>query len=205
MVQKLIDQKLIDQKLIDQIREALEEQPTRFRIGLDHKQSKAIAVVLVIALVVSVGFFLLSRPKTEHLPVSAPAIVEKRSVVVDVAGKVLHPGVYTLPEGSRAIDAITAAGGISPGVHSENINLAHVLTDGEQILVGEIAVAAGLLDINSASAEELDRLPGVGPVMAQRIISWRKAHGRFRTIDQLKEVPGVGAAKFADLKSLIRV
>lgn len=192
--------------LIDQVREALEEPPSRFRIALSRDQIKSIAIVLAVALALSVGLFLLSRPKSEivDLP-SPPATTQQSEVVVDVAGKVLNPGVYSLPQGARAIDAIKAAGGVSPGVGTENINLAHVLSDGEQILVGTTPTVSPLLDINSASAAELDKLPGVGPVMAQRIVTWRMSHGRFRSIDQLKEVPGVGAAKFADLKSLIRV
>lgn len=156
-------------------------------------------------MLVSIFFFSLSRPSKEEV-VAVPTPTRSLSeLVVDVAGKVLSPGVYRLPEGSRAIDAITAAGGVLPGISTESINLAHVLTDGEQILVGEVADTSPLINLNNASAEELDRLPGVGPVTAQRIVSWRLTHGRFRSIDQIKEVPGVGAATFANLKALIRV
>lgn len=196
-----------DKNLIALIRQSIEEfqEPERIRLGLRPEHIKPLVGVMGLALVVSVIFFLMSRPHQEV--VAAPAVPTPSAVeiVVDVAGKVLAPGVYRLPEGSRAIDAITAAGGVVAGVGTENINLAHILSDGEQILVGNIAAASSLVNLNTASAAELDTLPGVGPVTAQRIVSWRLTHGRFRSIEEIKEVPGVGAATFANLKALIRV
>lgn len=191
---------------MEQVQHAFEERET-FRIGLEPRHLKVLGVVLLAALVMSVVIFVQARPKVESLEASVPSTPNVvTQVVVDVAGKVVKPGVYYLNQGSRAIDALNAAGGALPGVSTENINLAHVLTDGEQILVGSPpAASATLIDINTADVNQLDQLPGVGPVLAQRIVSWRQTHGRFRTVEEIKQVPGVGAATFADLKNLIRV
>jgi competence protein ComEA len=150
------------------------------------------------------------------------------AIVVDVVGKVQHPGVYRLPVGSRVDDAIKAAGGGRPGVDFSVVNLARKLADGEQVAVGVPGAgtsgdgvaapsqgsvsgqggggsSATPLDLNLASLKQLDGLPGVGPVLAQRIIDWRTAHGRFDSVDQLNAVSGIGDAKFADLRPLVTV
>lgn len=144
-------------------------------------------------------------------------------VVVDVAGKVRRPGIVRLAVGARVVDALTAAGGALPGVDLTPLNLARRLVDGEQVLVGVAAASAaapgggtagtaagaggagGQLDLNAATVEQLEALPGVGPVLAQRIADWRTEHGRFSTVDELREVSGIGAKKFADLKDRVRV
>jgi competence protein ComEA len=138
-------------------------------------------------------------------------------VVVDVVGRVRHPGLVRLPAGSRVDDAVRAAGGAAPGTDLTGLNLARVLVDGEQIAVG-IAVRvpppgtsgssgarAGLINLNTATPEQLDSLPGIGPVLAQRILDWRTEHGRFVSVDQLREVSGIGEAKFADVRGLVTV
>jgi competence protein ComEA len=144
------------------------------------------------------------------------------ALVVDVAGKVRRPGVVTLPGGARVIDAIKEAGGLRPGARTGTLNLARHVVDGEQILVGVTAspaaaqpgVAPGApgapapgapLDLNAATVAQLDQLPGVGPVLAQRVIDYRTQHGAFRSVDELRQVSGIGPAKFADLKGLVRV
>jgi competence protein ComEA len=140
-------------------------------------------------------------------------------VVVDVAGKVRSPGVVRLPLGSRVVDAIAAAGGVRGSVDLTPLNLARVLTDGEQVVVGvegpaptqgsNVAGASGapddVIDLNTATLDQLDTLPGVGPVLAQRILDWRSAPGRFSTIDELREVSGIGDSRFADLAPRVRV
>ena len=135
-------------------------------------------------------------------------------VTVDVAGKVRRPGVAVLPAGSRVVDAIRKAGGVRGGVDLTALNLARVLVDGEQILVGRatrpggVAASAStaapdpsgpLVNINTATAEQLDALPGVGPVTAQKILEWRGAHGAFSSVDELMEVDGIGEKTLADL------
>lgn len=142
-------------------------------------------------------------------------------VVVDVGGKVRNPGVFTLPVGSRVTDALRAAGGIRPGTDLTGLNRARVLMDGEQVVVGlpTAAAAAGVgggagaggaagpaapLSLNTATVEQLDALPGVGPVLARHIVEHRVEHGGFRTVAELRDVNGIGARRFADLAPLVR-
>jgi competence protein ComEA len=139
-------------------------------------------------------------------------------VAVHVAGRVRHPGLVRLPAGSRVQDAITAAGGVASGADLDAVNLARRLTDGEQVRVpgpGDPAppppdAAAGPatpsapLDLNTATVEQLDTLPGVGEVTAGRIVAYRSAHP-FTTVDELLEVPGIGQRRFEQLKDLVTV
>ena len=110
-----------------------------------------------------------------------------------------------MPAGSRVADAIAAAGGLSSVDASGSINLAQLVTDGQLISVGATTAGSGdtRINLNSASVAELDTLPGVGPVMADRIIAWRESHQKFSSIDELQEVPGIGPKVFANLKELI--
>ena len=135
-----------------------------------------------------------------------------------MAGRVRRPGLVRLPAGSRVQDAITAAGGVTSGADLDAVNLARKLTDGEQVRVpgpGDPAppspdAAAGLatpsapLDLNTATVEQLDTLPGVGEVTAGRIVAYRSAHP-FTTVDELLEVPGIGQRRFEQLKDLVTV
>ncbi|MER7515775.1 ComEA family DNA-binding protein [Streptomyces sp. NPDC126499] len=147
-------------------------------------------------------------------------------VVVDVAGKVRRPGVFTLPAGSRVADALRAAGGIRPGTDLTGLNRAKVLQDGEQVVVGLPAGASGAgaggaagtgagaglgppsptspLSLNTASVEQLDELPGVGPVLARHIVEHRARHGGFRSVAELRDVNGIGERRFAELAPLVR-
>ncbi|MFF8092004.1 helix-hairpin-helix domain-containing protein [Streptomyces sp. NPDC016675] len=155
-------------------------------------------------------------------------------IVVDVGGKVRKPGVHRLPAGSRVADALRAAGGVRPGAGTDGLNRARFLVDGEQVVVGApvpgtgtvpggtvpggsggaggSAVAGGLagagpvapVSLNTATADQLDTLPGVGPVLAQHIIDYRTRHGGFRSVDELREVNGIGERRFADLRNLVR-
>ncbi|MFB4311092.1 helix-hairpin-helix domain-containing protein [Actinomadura sp. GTD37] len=142
------------------------------------------------------------------------------SVVVHVLGKVRRPGVITLPSGSRVAEAVKAAGGVRAGAETGTLNLARKVVDGEQIPVGIPApapppgaaappAASGApgmpLDLNAATSDQLDDLPGVGPVLAQRIVAYRTEHGGFRSVEQLQEVSGIGPSRFTDLKPMVRV
>lgn len=132
-------------------------------------------------------------------------------VVVDVAGKVEEPGIVTLPAGSRVIDAVDAAGGAEPKADTTTLNLARVLIDGEQIVVGITPVAAPggapaagqKVSLNSATTEQLDELPGVGPVTAAAILDWRAKNGGFKAVEDLLDVKGIGDATLADLRDLV--
>ncbi len=135
-------------------------------------------------------------------------------VVVHVAGLVRRPGLVRLPSGSRVADAVSAAGGVTRPHAADSVNLARVLVDGEQIVVGSGVgsgpvgaepSADGLTDLNTADAAALELLPGVGPVLAGRIIAWRTANGPFRSVDELGEVSGIGDAILALLRPAVRV
>jgi competence protein ComEA len=194
-------------------------------------QRRAIYFALAIALAVGAIFFSLAH--TNAAPVSTPTITPLPSftplpapptlIVIDVAGKVLHPGIYKLRQGSRAADAIKAAGKQLKGVSLTDINLAELLTDGQQIIVGAPPVTSasskskgkklgtskgkitkGTININSATVVQFEQLPGVGAVMAARILSYRTTHGAFAAIDDLTKVSGMGKSKFANLKSFVR-
>ncbi|MER5447312.1 ComEA family DNA-binding protein [Streptomyces sp. NPDC002764] len=142
-------------------------------------------------------------------------------IVVDVSGKVRRPGIHRLPPGSRVTDALRAAGGVRPGTDLQGLNRARFLVDGEQVVVGGPAfpapgpagaagggpagvAPAAPVSLNTATAEQLDTLPGVGPVLAQHIVDYRTRHGGFRTVGELREVNGIGDRRFADLRNLVR-
>ncbi|WP_374196314.1 helix-hairpin-helix domain-containing protein [Streptomyces sp. ISL-10] len=165
------------------------------------------------------------EPMTGPVPSTvAPPLPEARRaarIVVDVSGKVRRPGVLRLPAGSRVADALEAAGGVAAGTDLTGLNRARVLMDGEQVVVGgppPVGAAgpsgltgpglagadAGPVSLNTATAEQLETLPGVGPVLAQHIIDHRTRHGGFRSIDELREVNGIGDRRFADLQNRVR-
>lgn len=139
-------------------------------------------------------------------------------IVVDVGGKVRDPGVRRLPAGSRVEDALAAAGGVRPGTDTTGLNRARVLVDGEQVLVGVpvqpqppggaagpgSGASAGPISLGSATVEQLDGLPGVGPVLAQHIVDFRTARGGFRSVEELRQVEGIGERRFADLRTRVR-
>ncbi|MFF3033863.1 helix-hairpin-helix domain-containing protein [Streptomyces rubiginosohelvolus] len=151
-------------------------------------------------------------------------------IVVDVSGKVHRPGVRRLPAGSRVEDALEAAGGVRAGTDVTGLNRARVLVDGEQVAVGLPSglpvtgttggggVGAGSgsagrpggagpsvpLSLNTATAEQLETLPGVGPVLAQHMIDYRTENNGFRSVDELRQVNGIGDRRFADLQPLVR-
>ena len=190
--------------------------------------SWALWAVAVVAAAALVGWTWLGRPAVEAVPAAGETIAASGSpalstapptgvVVVSVVGLVASPGLVTLPAGSRVGDALAAAGGLLPEADPSSVNAAALLTDGQQIAVGVPAAAGapapgspasaagGLLDLNAATAADLDALPGIGPVLAQRIVDHRAEHGPFTSVDQLDDVSGIGPAIFADLAERVRV
>ena len=138
------------------------------------------------------------------------------SVLVHVVGEVRRPGVVRLPAGSRVADGVEQAGGLRSNGEVGATNLAREVTDGERIEVGAPEGTSGvdpsastsdapLVDLNAATADQLDALPGVGPVTAAKILAWRSEHGRFTVVDELAEVAGIGPKTLAELRSLVRV
>lgn len=147
-------------------------------------------------------------------------------LVVAVAGKVRRPGLVRLPVGARVADALDAAGGVLPGVDPALLNLARKVADGELLLVGVTAppgvagvaepgagpggsgpagAGGGKINLNTATLAQLDNLPGVGPVLAQRILDHREQHGGFRSVGDLRQVQGIGDARYEELKDLVTV
>ena len=152
--------------------------------------------------------------------VATPKPAAAKLLVIDVAGAVRRSGLYRLRSGSRIDDAIAAAGGPTPEAQLDTVNLAAPIADGEQILVpgrgaaGAAAAAASPpaaagssptapLDLNTATLEQLEALPGIGPVTAQKILDYRQAHGAFHSVTELQGVPGIGPAHMAQLKGLV--
>lgn len=153
------------------------------------------------------------EPASAPLPTAADA-----TFTVHVAGAVHQPGLVQLPAGSRVADALVAAGGPRPDAALDELNLAREVSDGERILVPALGEASGpagagggawsgdgTLDLNLATAADLEQLPGIGPVLASRIVAWRDEHGRFDDVGQLREVSGIGERTFAALAELVAV
>jgi competence protein ComEA len=174
-------------------------------------------VVLLLLLVRHLGSGGGAAPAvTPVQPVAKPKTVAQKLLVIDVAGAVRNPGLYRLRSGSRIDDAIALAGGATAKAQLDTVNLAAPVADGEQIVVPGrgVAVAAASasaagsspsapLDLNSATLEELENLPGIGPVTAQKILDYRQQHGAFHSVAELQGVPGIGPAHMAQLKGLV--
>ena len=176
------------------------------------------ALLAISGLIILISIIIVVRGNTHK--VTAPPVVvtqiQAAQIFVDVTGAVNNPGVYTLTANSRVIDAIKAAGNSAPGADLSTINLARVLADGEQIYVDAVAtnskgvrvstpIRTGPININRATVKDFDSLDGIGPVIAARIVAYRKANGPFTTIEDLQKVSGIGVAKFAQIKAKIRV
>ncbi|WP_018531399.1 helix-hairpin-helix domain-containing protein [Streptomyces sp. HmicA12] len=215
------------------------------RCGVERRGAVALVVVLCVAALFAVQHFWAGRTQPVRAPetvrAAQPAAAEPADetvpaptpgppptgaagIVVDVSGKVRHPGIHRLPAGARVADALRVAGGVRPGTDTAGLNRARLLMDGEQILVGAPAAAVGAappggsgsagggtaaaptgpIGLNTATVEQLDTLPGVGPVLAQHIIDYRTEHGGFRSVDELREVNGIGDRRFEDLQNLVR-
>ncbi len=179
-------------------------------------QRKALAILAISA--VSLSAFYIFKPHTAEASAPVvPTIVAPPMLIVDVQGEVKKPGVYELPINSRVNDAIKAAGGSLQSADLSFVNQARLIKDGEQIYIerklsnaiartrSSSSALNGILNLNRASAKELEKLPGIGPVLASRIIEYRKINGNFQSIDDLRKVQGIGASTLEKFKSKIRV
>lgn len=163
--------------------------------------------VLIGLLAAGIIWFAATRPRGESvtlLPTDTPGML-----TIYVSGAVATPGVYILPEGSRVDEAIQAAGGFLPGAEQENINLAKLLDDGQQVDVPGVVdtshVNTGRVDINTATVTQLNALPGIGLTTAQSIVGYRLEHGPFQSIQDIENVPGIGPATFDGIKDYITI
>lgn len=205
--------------------------PRPLLLALDRPAVLGLVLLALFAVAVAGARLWWTTPQERPVPapravIEAPASSESPSsdvsagvVVVHVAGAVRRPGVVELPAGSRVAEAVDRAGGLRGGADPASVNLARPLVDGEQIVVlrrGSTGAAppapgaatqgagtTGLVRLNTATVQELDALPGIGPVLAQRIVDWRTANQRFTSVEELGEVSGIGEATLADLRPLV--
>jgi competence protein ComEA len=181
---------------------------------LDYTADQKRALIAISAIALSVAGFFLFASKGEALETPTVKVISeapRRSIFVHVAGDVRRPGVYPILEGSRVIDAISAAGGAKNGVDLSNINLARILADGEQVYVGidksprgnsgSKKSYTGIIYINRATSAQFDSLSGIGPVLAKRIVEYRRTNGPFLDVADLQKVEGIGAKTFEKIKS----
>jgi competence protein ComEA len=188
--------------------------------AISRRRALAYALVLLAVLALA-GSYALRRDDPAQAPLQAAVVAAEpspaRRLVVHVVGAVREPGLYKLREGSRVDDAIQRAGGPKPKAALELVNLASPVADGQQVVVplrgsggatvpgspGAAGATGGVVHLNSATLEELDTLPGVGPVTAQKILDYRTANGAFSSVDELDAVPGIGPATLEELRPLV--
>ena len=186
-------------------------------VSLSRRRALAVAAVCL-GLLALAGRLLIGAGRPDARPQPAAALTPVAAaaparLTVHVVGEVSRPGLYRLPEGSRVADAVRRAGGPTDAADLQAVNLAAPLADGLQVAIpGRAAGAASTpggagpprkLSLNQATAAELDALPGVGPVTAQRIVDYRAAHGGFRSVDDLDAIPGIGPARVEQVRELV--
>jgi len=202
------------------VREPLRSESGSLQLPEISRAQAIVLCVLVLVVLVVTGKVLGARQQPTQPPARAKLVGARSAagsqLLVDVSGAVRRPGVYKLAAGSRINDALLMAGGETEKADLTPVNRAAPLTDGQQVLVPEKvsaeapaaassggAAAAAPIHLNSATVEQLDELPGVGPATAQRIVDYRTTNGPFKTVDELDSVSGIGPAKLAALRDLV--
>jgi competence protein ComEA len=191
--------------------------------GLTRREALLLAVVGLAALGGAGLWYARSLPQPVRIraPTPAPTLsATPATVLVHVAGWVRHPGVFELRDGDRVVDAIDAAGGPRRGADLGALNLAAVLVDAQQVLVpkrgqpeaagtapspGTSGASGDLVNVNTATAADLETLPGIGPVLAEAIVAYRDEHGPFTSVDQLEDVSGIGPVTLGEIRELVTV
>ena len=189
---------------------------------LHYSSAQKRSLLIVAGLVLATSSFFILRTSSPSEAIAPPPLtvdVAAVDITVDIQGAVNKPGVYKLTIGSRVVDAIKAAGGVTKAGDPSDLNQARIVADGEQIYVyaksGSAATksapvkvkakSSGLVLVNRATAKEFEALDGIGPVLASRIVAFRKANGPFASIDDLLKVPGIGAGTLSKFKTKLRV
>jgi competence protein ComEA len=182
-------------------------------------QKRGLAIIAGLVILIT-ALFVMRGSSQEVVAAPAPLEIESistQTLMVDVAGAVVNPGVYSLPLNARVVEAIKAAGGLKKSADTSDINQARILKDGEQIYVYPAGISGnggisrpairknGPVLINRATAKDFESLDGIGPVLANRIVTYRKTNGPFTAIEDLLKVPGIGQSKFAQFKEKLRV
>jgi competence protein ComEA len=190
-----------------------------FPLGVHGRRVLAAAILALVLVIVAWRHTARGSPAPLQVAPIAPARasppVTAHRLVVDVVGAVRRPGLVRLPEGSRVADAIAQAGGLARRAERAGVNFAAPVADGQQVLVpqrgaavaagtgSQAAAATGPVSLSSATAAQLDELPGVGPVTAEKIVAYREQHGAFRSVDELDAIAGIGPSRLADLRALV--
>jgi competence protein ComEA len=169
-------------------------------------------LILAVGLVVTLALLISGQTESQPIEIqpkdATDESIQSQQEYVHITGAIKNPGVYPITPGMRLFEVIAIAGGFNSKADQSSVNLARTVTDGEQILIatgGAVEKSDGLVSLNRASSNDLDKLPGIGPTLAARIIDWREANNGFQAIEDLRKVGGIGDKLYAGLKKLVKL